>query len=137
VDQIFLLQDRRATEVKCPKCESDNREGVNFREDGGAKSELVCSSCKAKIPLAKKICAGGDRNLTVPSKLAPQEFSCGQKNKRFKNTFPKGLTEKILSQKVRSGDRFQCIKYIEHAYRKVLCHSAMRFCEPPAYIQDE
>ncbi len=42
--------------MKCPKCESDNREGVNFCEECGTKFELVCPSCKAKIPLGKKFC---------------------------------------------------------------------------------
>jgi len=37
--------------MKCPKCESDNREGVKFCEECGAKLELQCPACKAKIPL--------------------------------------------------------------------------------------
>ncbi len=28
--------------MKCPKCESDNREGVKFYEECGAKFELEC-----------------------------------------------------------------------------------------------
>ena len=84
--------------MKCPKCESGNIEKVNFSEECVAKSGSVCPSCKAKIPLGKKICGECDQNLTLPSEHALQEFSFDQKYKRFKNTFPKGLTEKILSQ---------------------------------------
>jgi len=94
--------------MKRPKCESDNRERVNFCEECGAKFELVCPSCKAQIPLGKKFSRECDQNLTLPSEHAPQEFSFDQKYKRFKNTFPKGLTEKILSQRDRiKGERKQ------------------------------
>ena len=84
--------------MKCPKCESDNREGVNFCEECGAKFKLVCLSCEAQIPLGKKFCGECGQNLTLLSEQASKEFSFDQKYKRFKNTFPKGLTERILSQ---------------------------------------
>jgi len=87
--------------MKCPKCESDSREEVNFSEECGAKSESVCPSCKAKIPLGKKICGECDQNLTLSSKHASQEFSFDRKYKRFNNTFLKGRTKKILSQRGR------------------------------------
>jgi class 3 adenylate cyclase len=64
--------------MKCPKCESDNREGVNFCEECGAKFELVCPSCKAKIPLGKKFCGECGQNLTLLSEKVPKEFSFDQ-----------------------------------------------------------
>ena len=91
--------------MRCPKYESDNRERVNFCEECGAKFELVCPACKAKISLGKTILGGCDQNLTFPSEHAPQEISFDQKYKRFKNTFPKGLTEKILPQRDRIKDK--------------------------------
>jgi predicted ATPase/class 3 adenylate cyclase len=42
--------------MKCPKCQSNNRDGVKFCEDCGAKIELECPACKSKIPLGKKFC---------------------------------------------------------------------------------
>ena len=107
--------------MKCPKCESDNRERVNFCEECGAKFKLVCISCKAQIPLGKKFSRECDQNLTLPSEHAPQEFSFDQKYKRFKNTFPKGLTERILSQ----SDR------IESERRKV----TVIFCNMGSFTQ--
>jgi class 3 adenylate cyclase len=53
--------------MKCPKCESDNREGVKFCEECGARFELECPSCKAKIPLGKKFCGECGYNL-IPAK---------------------------------------------------------------------
>ncbi len=75
--------------MKCPKCESDKREGVHFYNECGAKFELICPCCNAKLPLSKKFCKEYDQSLTLPSEHAPQEFSFDQKYKRFKNTFPK------------------------------------------------
>ena len=94
--------------MKCPKCESDNREGVNFCEECGAKFELVCPSCKAKIPLGKKFCGECGQNLTLLSEQAPKEFSFDQKIEKIQKYLPKGLTEKILSQRNRiEGERKQ------------------------------
>jgi len=94
--------------MKCPKCESNDREGINFCEEYEAKLEIVCPTCKAKIPLCKNLCRKCDQSHTLPSEHAPQEFSFDQKNKRFKNAHPKGLTEKILSQRNRiEGERMQ------------------------------
>ena len=94
--------------MKCPKCESDNREGVKFCEECGAKFELVCPSCKAKIPLGKKFCGECGQNLTPPTEQAPKEFSFDQKIQKIQKYLPKGLTEKILSQKDRiEGERKQ------------------------------
>ena len=42
--------------MKCPSCQSENREGVKFCENCGAKLELQCPACTAKIPLGKKFC---------------------------------------------------------------------------------
>ena len=42
--------------MKCPQCQSDNREGVKFCEECGAKMEMTCANCGAKLPLGKKFC---------------------------------------------------------------------------------
>jgi class 3 adenylate cyclase len=94
--------------MKCPKCESENREGVNFCEECGARFELVCPSCKAKIPLGKKFCGECGQNLTLLSEQAPKEFSFDQKIEKIQKYLPKGLIEKILSQRNRiEGERKQ------------------------------
>jgi class 3 adenylate cyclase/tetratricopeptide (TPR) repeat protein len=94
--------------MKCPKCESDNREGVKFCEECGAQFELVCPSCKAKIPLGKKFCGECGQNLTPSSEQAPKEFSFDQKIQKIQKYLPKGLAEKILSQRDRiEGERKQ------------------------------
>ena len=42
--------------MKCPRCQFDNREGVKFCEECGAKMELKCPKCGAEIPLERKFC---------------------------------------------------------------------------------
>ena len=42
--------------MQCPKCQFENREGVDFCEECGTKFEIECPACKAKIPLGRKFC---------------------------------------------------------------------------------
>ena len=59
--------------MKCQKCGSDNREGIRFCEECGAKLELECPDCKAKIPLGKKFCGECGCDLSKSAKPAPPE----------------------------------------------------------------
>lgn len=42
--------------MKCPQCQSDNRDRIKFCEECGAEFERECPGCKAKIPIGKKFC---------------------------------------------------------------------------------
>jgi class 3 adenylate cyclase len=42
--------------MRCPKCQFENRVGVKFCEECGAKFEIECPACKAAIPLGRKFC---------------------------------------------------------------------------------
>ncbi len=42
--------------MQCLECQSVNRDGVKFCEECGAKFEIVCPACEAKIPVGKKFC---------------------------------------------------------------------------------
>ncbi len=59
--------------MKCPRCQSDNREGVLFCEECGAKFEVECPSCKAKIPVGKKFC-GECGNLLSKKKATVKQM---------------------------------------------------------------
>ncbi len=94
--------------MKCPKCQSDNREGVKFCEECGAKMEILCPSCGAFIPIGKKFCGECGQELTIPSESPPKELSFDEKLARIQRYLPEGLTEKILSQRKRiEGERKQ------------------------------
>jgi len=42
--------------MKCPKCQFENRDGIKFCEECGAKMELKCPKCGAEIPPGRKFC---------------------------------------------------------------------------------
>ena len=77
--------------MKCPKCQSDNREGVKFCEECGAKLELVCPSCGANIPLGKKFCGECGHDLGAPKAAPPIDYS------QPRSYTPKFLADKILT----------------------------------------
>jgi len=92
----------------CPKCHSENREGVKFCEECGAKMEIQCPSCSALIPMGKKFCGECGHNLTTPSEPIAKELSFEEKIDKIQRYLPKGLTEKILAQRDRiEGERKQ------------------------------
>jgi len=44
------------TNMQCPKCQFENREGVKFCEECGNQFSVKCPSCKANIPFGIKFC---------------------------------------------------------------------------------
>ncbi len=94
--------------MKCPKCQAENREGIRFCEECGAKMELKCPKCGAEIPLGKKFCGECGNDLTPPHKSASKELSFDEKLTKIQKYLPGGLTEKILAQRGRiEGERKQ------------------------------
>jgi len=94
--------------MKCPKCQFENREGVRFCEQCGAKMESECPNCGATIPLGSKFCGECGHNLTLPSEQPPKDLSFDEKLDKIQRYLPKGLTEKILSQRNKiEGERKQ------------------------------
>src|SRR5713226_10161449 len=44
------------SDMKCPRCEGENREGARFCRECGALFAAVCSSCGAKVEAGSKFC---------------------------------------------------------------------------------
>jgi len=61
--------------MKCPKCQFDNREGVKFCEECGAKMELKCPKCGAEIPLERKFCGKCGQKLEAKEVIEKVEPS--------------------------------------------------------------
>jgi class 3 adenylate cyclase/tetratricopeptide (TPR) repeat protein len=94
--------------MQCPKCQFENREGVKFCEECGAKFELECPACKASIPIGRKFCGECGHNFSISPEPLAKELSFDEKLTKIQKYLPKGLTEKILSQKDRiEGERKQ------------------------------
>jgi hypothetical protein len=59
--------------MKCPKCEFENREGVKFCEECGAKLALICPECRSIIPLGRKFCGECGCDLRKPGEASPTD----------------------------------------------------------------
>jgi hypothetical protein len=85
--------------MKCPRCQVQNREGVRFCEECGARLSVSCPSCNAEVAPDKKFCGScGAPIATQPGArlTAPQSYT------------PKHLAEKILtSRSALEGERKQ------------------------------
>ena len=85
----------------CPQCRFDNRSGVSFSEECGARLDIPCSSCGAAVPAGRKFCgvcgkALGGATARRVAFASPESYT------------PKHLAEKILTSKAAlEGERKQ------------------------------
>jgi len=94
--------------MKCPECQFDNRTGAKFCIECGGKLEIKCSKCSHHNPSGSKFCEECGFSLSPLSEQAPRDLSFDQKIEKIQKYLPKGLTEKILSQRDRiEGERKQ------------------------------
>ena len=94
--------------MKCPKCQFENPEGSTFCLDCGEKMELKCPECGKVLPIRAKFCNTCGHDLRKPQEALPIDISFEAKLINIQKYLPKGLTEKILSQKDRiEGERKQ------------------------------
>jgi class 3 adenylate cyclase/tetratricopeptide (TPR) repeat protein len=94
--------------MKCPKCQFENPDDAKFCNECANKLELICPKCgKANQP-GSKFCNECAHRFTRPSEPVPKVLSFDEKLKKIQRYLPKGLTEKILSQRDRiEGERKQ------------------------------
>src|SRR2546428_2749490 len=86
--------------VKCPRCQAENRAGIQFCEDCGARLAASCPSCGAEITPGKMFCGWcGTPSPTIQPEgrfTSPHTYT------------PKHLAEKILTSKAAlEGERKQ------------------------------
>ena len=94
--------------MKCPKCKTENPDEIKFCGQCGAKLERICPKCNSANPPLFKFCGECGHNLTLPSEPAPKELSFDEKLDKIQRYLPKGLTEKILTQRDKiEGERKQ------------------------------
>ena len=87
--------------MKCPKCRFENPNGVDFCVECGSKLEIICPECGYGNSLSFKFCGGCGRKLSLPIEAFPKDLSFDEKLTKIQRYLPKGLTEKILSQRDR------------------------------------
>ncbi|MBL7205684.1 MAG: AAA family ATPase [Desulfobacteraceae bacterium] len=94
--------------MKCPKCQFENREEAKFCKDCGNKLEHVCPQCGNAYTPGTKFCDECGHNFIAPSEPSPRDLSFDEKIDKIQRYLPKGLTEKILSQRGKiEGERKQ------------------------------
>jgi class 3 adenylate cyclase/tetratricopeptide (TPR) repeat protein len=94
--------------MKCPNCQFENREEAKFCNECGSKFELTCPECGATNRGGSKFCDECGSKLSLPVEKAPKDLSFDEKLTKIQKYLPKGLTEKILSQRDRiEGERKQ------------------------------
>jgi predicted ATPase/class 3 adenylate cyclase len=94
--------------MKCPKCQFENPEGLKFCGECGAKLERVCPKCNSPNPPQFKFCGECGHNLSLTPEPTQRELSFDEKLEKIQKYLPKGITEKILSQRDRiEGERRQ------------------------------
>ena len=93
--------------MKCPKCRHENHSGAKFCNECATKLELICPKCATANPSGSKFCNECAHNLvTIASGSTPIELSFDEKLDKIRRYLPKGLTDKILSQRDRiEGER--------------------------------
>ena len=94
--------------MKCPDCNTENPETRKFCRECGSKFLVKCPHCNSKNLPGDKFCGECGQKLSTPSESPPKELSFDEKLKKIQRYLPKGLTEKILSQRDRiEGERKQ------------------------------
>ena len=92
--------------MKCPKCQFENPDGVNFCVECGGKLEKICPECGYSSSLSHKFCGECGHKLSLPVEALPKDLSFDEKLTKIQRYLPKGITEKILSQRDRiEGER--------------------------------
>ena len=92
--------------MECPKCQVENPDIQKFCGKCGSKLEKVCPNCGGTNPTQYNFCGECGHNLTLPSESALKDLSIDEKIDKIQRYLPKGLTDKILSQKDRiEGER--------------------------------
>ena len=94
--------------MKCPECQFENREDAKFCNECGHKFDVTCPECKSSNRVGSKFCDECGLKLIAEPVPQAKELSFDEKLTIIQKYLPKGLTDKILSQRDRiEGERKQ------------------------------
>jgi ribosomal protein L40E len=88
--------------MECQECHTDNPGIHKFCRECGSKLLLICSECGFENLPDSKFCGECGLNLTQYTN-APKKLSFDEKIDKIQRYLPKGITEKILSQRGKIG----------------------------------
>ena len=87
--------------MKCPKCEFENPDSAKFCGSCGGKLSSICPQCGFENTPGNRFCNECGQNLAQPSESTPKDLTFDEKIRKIQKYLPKGLTDKILSQRDR------------------------------------
>ena len=94
--------------MKCPKCQTENQDGMKFCVECGNKLKVICPKCSFGSAPSRKFCRECRHNLTLPSEPSPRGLSFDEKTDKIQRYLPMGLSKKILGQRNKiEGERKQ------------------------------
>jgi class 3 adenylate cyclase/tetratricopeptide (TPR) repeat protein len=94
--------------MKCSNCKTENPDTRNFCRECGNKLLLVCPQCHYENLPGDKFCGECGLDLRKPEEISFKDLSFDEKLTKIQRYLPKGLTDKILSQRDRiEGERKQ------------------------------
>lgn len=83
--------------MKCPNCQFINADGAKYCNQCGNRLEIICTECKTSNKLGSKFCNECGKLLAEPA----DRPLLANNIEKIKKYLPKGLAEKILSQRDR------------------------------------
>ena len=94
--------------MECPQCQTENPDTKKFCRECRSNLPLACPKCASEVLPSDRFCGECGLNLTSSSEPVPKDLSFEEKIDKIQRYLPKGLTEKILSQRNRiEGERKQ------------------------------
>ena len=94
--------------MKCSECQTENPHDAKFCIECAIPMEFHCPNCGAITPATGKFCKECAYDLRKPKETHPKDLSFAEKLDKIQRYLPKGLTEKILSQRDKiEGERKQ------------------------------
>ena len=73
--------------MKCPECQFENPDGVNFCVECGSKLEKICPKCGFPNSLSHKFCGGCGHKLSLPEEALPKDPSFDEKLNAYRKIF--------------------------------------------------
>ncbi|MBL7175259.1 MAG: AAA family ATPase [Desulfobacteraceae bacterium] len=85
--------------MECPQCGFDIKPYKKFCTKCGTKLTLKCPNCDAETDVSDDFCGECGHDLRKPLEPPPKDLSFDEKIEKIQKYLPKGLTDKILSQR--------------------------------------
>ena len=94
--------------MECQNCQTQNPDVNKFCRECGAELSAACPQCAAEVHRRDRFCGNCGHKLDFTTTPSTTELSFDEKLTKIQRYLPRGLTEKVLSQRDRiEGERRQ------------------------------